>query len=80
MFKIHAVARLEYGMLDLASLVPNAGGFEPDPIKRIANSRVVLAIPPRAHLDLSNIFKPLPMEVRPPGMISGGLAAKYKEF
>jgi hypothetical protein len=78
MFMPHAVARLEYGMLDLASLVPNQGGFDPDPVGRIRSSRVYLEVAKLAPIDPSSIFKKLPMQVVGSGL-SGGFPS-YGEF
>jgi hypothetical protein len=78
MFMPHAVARLEYGMLDLASLVPNQGGFDPDPVARIRSSRADVRVVKLPSIDPASIFKKLPMQVVRSGL-AGGFSS-YGEF
>jgi hypothetical protein len=78
MFMPHAVARLENGMLDLASLVPNQGGFDPDPVGRIRSSRVYLEVAKLPPIDPTSVFKKLPMQVVET-VLSGGFPS-YGEF
>lgn len=77
MFMPRAVARLEFGWLDLASLVPNQGGYQPDPVERIRASRADVSVPTLPPIDPAQVFKKLPMQVVP--ALGGGFVF-YGEF
>jgi hypothetical protein len=77
---VRAVAKLENGFLDLAALVPNAGGYEPDPIKRIHNSYCEIRAPLRFNLDIENFFKGVPQEFEFTRAAVTGYGSAYREF
>lgn len=77
---VRAVAKLEHGFLDLASLVPNAGGYEPDPIKRIHDSYCELRIPQLPPIDIETFFKKIPADFEIIHAEPGPYWRRYSEF
>jgi hypothetical protein len=80
LMQVHAVARNANGSLDLASLVPNAGGFEPDPIQRIRDSRADIAVKQLPHIDVDAVFKKIPAGYHPIYAELGSYWSRYGEF
>jgi hypothetical protein len=77
---IHSVARLPNGRLDLASLVPNAGGYEPDPKQRIRNAYCEIGIRKLPHIDVESYFKTIPPDFEPIKAAPSGYGSHYAEF
>jgi hypothetical protein len=77
---VHPVARLPNGRLDLASLVPNAGGYEPDPKQRIRNAYCEIGIRKLPPIDVESFFKTIPPDFEPIMAPAIGYGSSYGEF
>lgn len=77
---VHSVDRMPNGTLDLASLVPNLGGREPDPIQRIRNSRANIAVKKLPPIDVEAILKKVPSDYQPIHAQLGSYWSRYGEF
>ncbi|MNU54702.1 hypothetical protein D3C71_437600 [compost metagenome] len=77
---VHPVARLPNGFLDLASLVPNAGGYEPDPVQRIHNAYCEIGIRKLPSIDVESFFKTIPPDFAPIKAAVTGYGSAYGEF
>lgn len=61
---INPVVRRPNGLLSLAVLVPNAGGYEPDPIKRIHGAYGDIRLPERREIDVAAVIQKVPADYR----------------
>lgn len=61
---IDQIVRRPNGLLNLAVLVPNAGGYEPDPIKRIHGAYGDIRLPERREIDVAAVIKKVPEDYR----------------
>lgn len=77
---INQVVRHPNGLLSLAVLVPNAGGYEPDPIKRIHGAYGDIRLPERREIDVAAVIKKVPEDYQFKTAAQTGYGASYGEF
>lgn len=78
--QVHAVSRNANGSLDLASLVPAAGGYEANPVQRIRDSRAPIAVKELPPIDVEAVLKKVPASYHPIYAQLGPYWSRYGEF
>jgi hypothetical protein len=78
MIVVHSVAKSRMGGLNLAGMV-RPDFYQPDPILRIRQSRVIPTSLPPSTIDPTRVKHPLPMQVRVEDAISASVT-RFQEF